>query len=189
MTVAGATRTVDYRGSGLGNGVIGEVVRRLCTVCASGAAGLGTFVVALVLVGPLLHSSVALGAEHPIFTITSEISSSPSDLVPASLAPGVTRYLRYTVHNQARVPITVTSIRAAVDPQASQPDACDPATNLDLRSAGFDGALVVPAHAGPSAGTTVVTEKISLLDRGESSRRCEGATFFFIYSGTATRKS
>lgn len=169
--------------------MLGDVVRRLLGVALSGAVAIGAFVGGLALLGPMVRSSVAAGTEQPIFTITSEVSSSPTDLVPASLSPGVTRYLRYTVHNRAHVPITVTSIRAAIDSHASQPSACDPATNLDLRSAAFDGALVVPAHAGPSSGTAVVSEKLSLLDGGDTSRRCEGATFFFTYSGTATRKA
>ena len=114
------------------------------------------------------------------FSITSTISSSSTSEVTALLYPGVQRYLWYTVHNPLTDTITVQSITAAIDP-ANQPPAGCPASNLDLSASNFSGALSV----GPG-GTASAARPIALKNTNASQNVCQGVTFHFVYSGTAT---
>ena len=109
------------------------------------------------------------------FTITSTISSSPTNQIAALLYPGVQRYLWYTAYNPLKVPITVTSMSIAA---VTAPTEC-PTSNLDYSS--FSGSLVVP-----SLGTSAVSVPISLIDTGSNQDACENTTFNFTYAGVAT---
>ncbi len=111
------------------------------------------------------------------FTIMSAISSSLSSQIPALLYPGVRRYLWYTVHNSLPVPITVNSMGIS---GVTAPAGCSKA-NLKFDLATFTGALVVPAR-----GTNAVAVPISLYDTNTNQDSCEGTTFNFTYSGSAT---
>jgi hypothetical protein len=110
-------------------------------------------------------------------SITSTISSSPTNQIAARLYPGVQRYLWYTAHNPLKVPITVTFLRVAT---VMSPAGC-PTSNLDYSSTTFSGSLVVPA-----SGTNTVAVPISLIDPHTNRDSCENTTFNFSYEGTAT---
>ena len=131
--------------------------------------------------------SAGAGASHPKmvladgegFVITGQLSSSPTSLVPDALYPGTQRYVYLTVSNSQDVAITVS--RMAVAMADAGPANCPAASNLDLHGATFTGALLVPAH-----GTSATAVPVSLLDTGADQDGCQGATFNFVYSGTAT---
>lgn len=132
------------------------------------------FVVASAAIGANQSSSVDLS---PNFTISSTISSSPTSQIPAMLFPGVPRYLWYTVHNAQLVPITVNSISIS---GVTAPTDCLIA-NLKIDLTTFTGALVVPAQ-----NTNAVSVPISLYDTTTNQDSCQGTTFNFTYSGSAT---
>ena len=111
------------------------------------------------------------------FSITSTISSSPTNQIAARLYPGVQRYLWYTAHNPLKVPITVTFLRVAT---VMSPAGC-PTSNLNYTGTTFLGSLVVP----PS-GTNTAAVPISLIDPHTNRDSCENTTFNFSYKGTAT---
>jgi hypothetical protein len=110
-------------------------------------------------------------------SITSTISSSPTNQIAALLYPGVLRYLWYTAHNPLKVPITVTYLSVAT----VMPPAGCPTSNLNYSGTTFLGSLVVP----PS-GTNAVPVPISLIDSHTNRDSCENTTFNFSYEGTAT---
>src|SRR5664280_1587483 len=111
------------------------------------------------------------------FTITSTVTASPSCSVAARLYPGTPRCLTYTVHNSLKVPITVNSLSIAA---VAAPSTC-PANDLDLSGTTFSGSLTVPA-----TGTNSTSVPVSLTDTGTNQNLCQGASFNFTYSGTAT---
>ncbi len=111
------------------------------------------------------------------FAITSTISSSSTSQTAGLLYPGAQSYLWYTAHNPLKVPITVTSMSIAT---VTPPAGCA-ASNLNYSSTTFSGSLVVPA-----LGTSAVSVPISLVDTSTNQDSCEGATFNFVYAGTAT---
>ncbi len=110
------------------------------------------------------------------FTITSTISSSATDQIPALLYPGAKRYLWYTAHNPFAVPITVLSMSIKT---ATAPTNC-PLSNLDYSATTFTGELVVAAH-----GTNSVAVPISLVDTHTNQNSCQGALFNFTFTGTS----
>lgn len=110
------------------------------------------------------------------FTITSVISSSATNLIPALMYPGAQRYLWYTAHNTQRVPITVTSLGIR---SVTAPSGCS-VTNLDYSGTTFSGSLIVPAM-----GTNAVAVPISLVETHTNQDTCENKVFNFTYSGSA----
>jgi hypothetical protein len=148
------------------------------SVASAGFCALLVLALALVSADPVVRAPDRLLTAGTDFTITSEVVDALGD--PALLHPGAQRYLRYTVDNPLSVPITVTTIGIALDPDQPTPATCPPA-NLDLSDAGFSGALVVP-----SEGTNTVTAPISLLNTATNQDGCKNVTFRFVYTGTAT---
>lgn len=118
------------------------------------------------------------------FSIAGQLSSSPSPAVtPAQFFPGTQRYLVLTVTNPQQVTITVNTLGVSVAPDSTAtplPADC-PASDLDLSQASFTGALSVP----PNGGTASAWLPISLRDTHTDQDGCEGATFYFDYTGTA----
>ena len=118
------------------------------------------------------------------FSIAGQLSSSPSPAItPAQFYPGTQRYLVLTVTNPQQVTITVNTLGVSVAPDSTStplPADC-PASDLDLSQASFTGALSVP----PSGGTASAWLPVSLKDTHANQDGCEGATFYFDYTGTA----
>jgi hypothetical protein len=112
------------------------------------------------------------------FTITSQLSSSPTSVVPASFYPGAQRYLVLAVNDPLTAAINVTSLSVSV---TQAPAGCQ-ASNLDLSngSATFTESFSVQPGQTSSAWLPV-----SMLDTGADQDGCQGATFDFAYSGTA----
>jgi hypothetical protein len=111
------------------------------------------------------------------FVVSSSVAAFPACTVPVPLSPGIDRCLVYTVHNPGDTPITVTEISIA---RVDAPETC-PADNLDLGRTTFTGALVVPAGAFvPAPGVP-----IALRETHRSQDGCLGASFTFIYTGSA----
>jgi hypothetical protein len=150
-------------------------MKRIGRASATALAGFVLFnVVAHTAIGANQASSLDA---NPSFSITSTISSSPTGQIPASLYPGTRRYLWYKVSNPQLVPITVNAIGiSGVTASAG----CSIA-NLQFNLTTFTGALVVPAQ-----GNSSVPVAISLYDTNTNQDSCEGATFSFTYSGSAT---
>jgi hypothetical protein len=111
------------------------------------------------------------------FTITGTVTASPGCTVAARLYPGLPRCLTYTVHNPMNVPININSLSIS---DVIAPATC-PVSNLDVSRTTFSGSLIVPAR-----GTNTTPVPISLIDTATNQDPCQGATFDFTYSGTAT---
>ncbi len=154
----------------LGNFRILKSVRALSAAAFIGAALL--FAVSHAAVG-----SPSTPNPGPNFTISSMISSSPTSQTPALLYPGVQRFLWYTVSNPLQAPITVNSVGIT---NAAGPSGC-PISNLNLRRTRFSGSLLVSGKK-----TNSVSVPISLRDTNTNQDGCEGITFNFSYSGSAT---
>jgi hypothetical protein len=138
-------------------------------------------VTAIVLVGTSAlarpaHPSIAVTSGTD-FSITSTVTASPGCATAALLYPGTAQCLTYTVHNSLNVPITVSSLSI---PSVTAPATC-PVSNLDLTATTFSGSLIVPAM-----GTNTASVPISLKDTPANQNICEGASFDFTYSGSAT---
>lgn len=141
-------------------------------VAASVVVACGALGIAISSASPRPHDD-----EPPVaFTISNATSSSPTNLIPATLFPGVTRFLWYSVHNLTERRIEVTNIHIA---SITAPLGC-PASELDLSQTNFTGALLV----GPGATDTAVVP-ISLVDTGTNQDACEGKTFYFHFTGRA----
>ena len=109
-------------------------------------------------------------------------SSGATGQNPAVLAPGVQRYLWYTVHNPLSVPITVNHLSV---PSVTPPAGC-PTSNLDVTHTSFGGSLVVPAAVSSVPGTNSVAVPISLINASADQVGCRNATFSFTFAGSAT---
>ena len=151
--------------------------RRPRRVAVGGASVVTTLAVVLGVAGlRTRHDLRPVLALTPGAGITTSISSSATSAIPATLFPGVQRYLVYTVSNPLDVPIVVGALGIAA---VSSPGGC-PVANLDVSRAGFTGALVVPAN-----GTNETEAPISLLDTNVNQNACQNVTFNFSYSGSA----
>jgi hypothetical protein len=113
----------------------------------------------------------------PNFTISSTISSSSTSQIPALLYPGVQLYLWYNISNPQQVAITVNSVGIS---GVSAPSGCA-ISNLDFSQTSFSGSLAIPAMS-----SSAVSVPISLIDTNTNQDSCEGTTFNFTYSGSAT---
>jgi len=138
-----------------------------------------TALVSVSLVFVIAHAAIGSGGPPagPNFSITSTISSSPTSQIPALLYPGVQDYLWFTAHNPQLVPITVDSMGIK---NVDAPVGCA-ISNLDFGGTTFSGALVVPALS-----SATVTVPINLNETNTNQDSCEGVTFNFTYSGSAT---
>lgn len=141
---------------------------------------------ALVAVGLVLAVTYAAVAANqtsspvdptPEFSISSTISSSPISQVAALLYPGEQRYLWYTVYNPQEVPITINSMSIS---GLFAPTGC-PITNLNDSLTTYSGSLVIPP-----GHTNAVSVPISLYDTPSNQDACEGVTFTFTFTGSAT---
>jgi hypothetical protein len=136
----------------------------------------------LTIVGrPLLGSGrkVALGNLH--FGITGAVSASDARIEPALLEPGESRFLWYTVHNRATVPLTVDSLRIK---SVHAPKACG-APYLDISQTTFTKTFVVPGRQDGVDGTASVAVPLSLQNRAAQVPACAGSTFAFAFAGAA----
>ena len=133
--------------------------------------------VALLIVASHAALSDPTPTSTPNFTISSTISSSATHQYPALLYPGVQRYLWYTVSNPLQASITVNSVGIT---NVTGTSGCS-ISNLNLRSTTFSGSLIVPSMSTNSAPVP-----ISLRDTKFNQDKCEGITFNFTYSGSAT---
>lgn len=138
-----------------------------------------TALVSVSLVFVIAHAAIGSGGPPPgpSFSITSTISSSPTSQISALLYPGVQNYLWYTAHNPQLVPITVDSMGIK---NVAAPAGCAIA-NLEFGDTTFNGTLVVPALS-----SATVSVPIDLVDTNTNQDSCEGVTFNFTYSGSAT---
>lgn len=116
------------------------------------------------------------------FTITGQLSSTPApNITPGAFYPGAQRYFVLTVHNPLGAAITVTSLGVTVSPDSSStplPQNCD-ASNLRLP------ATTVEQLQVPSEGTAAAWLPVSMVDSGANQDGCQGAKFYFTYSGAA----
>src|SRR5579885_1335625 len=109
------------------------------------------------------------------FTVTAAVSSSSTSFVPAGLYPGAHYFLWYTVNNPYTGAFTVTSLSIN---SSTAPAGC-PISNLDLTGTTFTGALLVPALSSNTVAVPISMD--SAAGNG-----CQGATFSFTYTGSAT---
>ena len=115
----------------------------------------------------------------PTFTITSAITAYPGcSGATQRLYPGVQRCLTYTVSNPNTVPIDVTSLGIS-GVTSSAPSTCS-VSPVAFSGGTYSGSLSVPA-----SGTSATSVPIKWLDNGNQDG-CEGATFNFAFTGTAT---
>ena len=156
--------------------------------------------VALACLTPGLAIETAQGAEAPTspaaraagatdgFTITATVHPAPSGPRPwdgcppesATLAPGVTRCLVFTVTNLRQQRAIVTSIDMSLDPAYPAPPAgCEPAA-LSLPS------LRGPLPVEPRGSATSPGLAIQLIDTPTNQDACQGAVLHFRLSGKAT---
>ncbi len=135
--------------------------------------------------GPKSASSQHLGFEltsgTSSFTITSNIYPSPAcSGLTASLYPGTTRCMVFTVQNLLDVPITVQSITTALDTTfPAPPTQCAPPTYFALPT--FSGSTTV----GADATVNLSGVSIELIDSDSDQTPCENYTYHFLYSGSA----
>ena len=122
------------------------------------------------------------------FSIAGTVYTTPSGPYPAAsclgspalLYPATTRCMVFSVHNALKASITVQSITSALDPGFPAPPAACAGSSLSLPS--FSGSLNV------ASGATVNSpgEPITLKDNGANQDACQGLTYHFVFSGTAT---
>jgi hypothetical protein len=138
---------------------------------------------AVVTIPKTMNPHVVLTAGED-FTIAGQLSSTPSPAVtPARFFPGTQRFLVLTVTNPQQVAIVVDALGVSVAPDStSTPRPADcPVSDLDLSQASFTGSLSV----APDGGTASAWLPVALKDTGTNQDGCEGATFFFDYTGSA----
>jgi hypothetical protein len=150
--------------------------RKVVQASVATAVALGLVLTSLSILSNPSQPSIELTAGTD-FTITSTVTTSPGCTAVALLYPGIPRCLAYTVHNSLNVPINVNSLNIS---DVTAPTAC-PVSNLDVSGTTFSGSLIVPA-----TGTNTTSVPISLIDTATNQDLCQGATFDFTYSGTAT---
>lgn len=103
------------------------------------------------------------------------------------LAPGVTRSLAITLSNPNGVAITVTALSASVAAGSSNAG-CDGPTNLQLTQSNISEAnpLAIPANGHVTLPSGAVTApQVLMKDLPVNQDACKGASFTFIYSGSA----
>src|ERR1700722_8586539 len=166
-----------------------ERFKRTKSVAASGAIALVVAAVAFGVSSSVLspksasseHLGFGLTAGTSSFTITSTIYPSPACAgSTALLAPGVTRCMVFSVHNNLKTSITVQSITTALDTTnyPAPPPICSGA-NLVLPS--FSGSLNVSG----GGNATSAGAPIALNNSGSSQDTCKNYTYHFVYSGSA----
>jgi hypothetical protein len=162
------------------------------------AIGLTVVVMAVVAGASFLGTNAVLGTTHSNleltalndFSITSTISSSSNTQTSATLYPGVTRYLWYTVHNPLHEQIKVLSLSAALDPAFPLPTGatgCD-ASNFDLSNTSLTGTMTSPIMSVNALSTGTAEVPISLINKtgvNGNQNGCKNLTVHFKYSGTA----
>jgi len=103
------------------------------------------------------------------------------------LAPGLTRALAITLSNPNNVAITVTAMSVNVAPGSSKAG-CDGPSNLALAQSNVSvtNALAIPANGHVTLPSGAVSApQVLMKDLAINQDACKGASFTFIYSGSA----